>query len=58
MPMHRAGPIGVVYGGGTSSRRLEMSGGGSPRSLEGGPGVLPREIFLKSMSLRMRFRPF
>ena len=49
----RAGPRGVVYGGGggTSSRRLETSGPSRERGEEalaywrGVPGVLPRKFF-------------
>ena len=65
----RAGPRGVNYGGGgTGSRRLEPSGASRERGREGegvdppivggGSGGAPPEIFLKSMSLRMHFKPF
>ena len=66
----RAGPRGVVYGGGgTSSRRLEpsgasnewgesMRGGLNPPLIRGGYGGPPPKFFKKSMSLRMHFEPF
>ena len=61
-------PEGLITGGGTESRTLEPSGlrrergrigeGVDPPLTGGGSGGPPPEIFEKSMSLRMHFKPF
>ena len=62
-------PEGLITGGGgTESRTLEPSGsrrewgrigeGVDPSLAGGGSGGAPPEIFEKSMSLRMHFKPF
>ena len=59
----RAGPRGVVYGGALQAEDLyravqAVSGVRKPLLIGWGSGGAPLGNFLKSMSLRMHFRPF
>ena len=51
-------PEGSFTGGGTSSRRLEMSGGRKPSFIGGGSGGVPPGIFFKIYVSENAFQPF